>query len=272
MGIPYILIGTFGFYDRKEVKDAIAFMKFLSNPEDAISFEQIINVPARGVGPATLIKIMEYAEENDITFPEACKQAHNIKGLRKKAAGSLNYFIGVLEKFDKRDPYNSMVDLFEDSGLLDHYRATDQSKHEHREDNVLEFLRGFNGYCKRTARPSIDQYLQEVMLMSNSDRDTEEDSVRIMTCHAAKGLEFDVVFVPGMEEDMFPHKRSIAENSVAEERRVCYVAVTRAKSHLHLTGSQIRVGDGAPLRTIPSRFLVDMGIIDKADWELDLSK
>jgi DNA helicase-2/ATP-dependent DNA helicase PcrA len=271
-GIPYILIGTFGFYDRKEIKDSIAFMKFLSNPEDAISFEQIINVPARGVGPATLIKIMEYALENDISFPEACKQSSNIKGLRKKAAESLNYFVHVLEKFDKRDPYNSMVDLFEDSGFLDYYRATDRSKHEHREENVLEFLNGFHGYCKRTAKPSIDQYLQEIMLMTSADKESEEDSVRIMTCHAAKGLEFDIVFVPGMEEDMFPHKRSVAENNLAEERRVCYVAVTRAKSHLYLSGSQIRVGDGAPLRTIPSRFLVDMGIIDKADWELNLDR
>ena len=108
--------------------------------------------------------------------------------------------------------------------------------------------------------------------MTNSDRDTEEDSVRIMTCHAAKGLEFDVVFVPGMEEDMFPHKRSIAENSVAEERHVCYVAVTRCRDMLHLSGSKIRIGNSAPLRTIPSRFLVDMGIIDKKEWELNLEK
>lgn len=271
-GIPYVLIGTFGFYDRKEVKDSISFMKFLANPEDAISFEQIINVPARGVGPATLIKIMEFADEHRLSFVEACKQSDNIKGIRKKAAGSLNYFVNLLEKFDKRDPYHSLVDLFEDSGFLDFYRATDQSKHEHREENILEFLRGFHGYCRRTAKPSLDQYLQEIMLMTSADKDSQEDSVKIMTCHAAKGLEFDVVFVPGLEEDMFPHKRSIAENNLAEERRVCYVAVTRAKNHLHLSGSKIRVGDGAPLRTIPSRFLVDMGIIDKRDWELNLDR
>jgi DNA helicase-2/ATP-dependent DNA helicase PcrA len=247
-------------------------MKFLSNQEDAISFEEIINVPSRGVGPATLIKIMEYAQEHDITFVQACKQAHEVKGIRKKAAGSLNYFIHLLEKFDKRDPYNSLTDIFEDSGFLDHYRATDNSKNEHREENILEFLRGFNGYCRRTAKPSVDQYLQEIMLMTAADKDTQDDSVKIMTCHAAKGLEFDVVFVPGLEEDIFPHKRSVAENNLAEERRVCYVAVTRAKSHLHLSGSQIRIGSGAPLRTIPSRFLVDMGIINKEDWEADLDR
>jgi DNA helicase-2/ATP-dependent DNA helicase PcrA len=270
--IPYVLLGTFGFYDRKEVKDSIAFMKFLSNPEDAISFEQIINVPARGVGPATLIKILEYASENNLSFTEACKDANNIKGVRKNAASSLNHFVYVLEGFDKRDPYDSLVKIFEDSGFLDHFRATDQSRNEHREENVLEFLRGFHGYCKRTAKPSVAQYLQEVMLMTSSDKDTSDDAVRVMTCHAAKGLEFDIVFIPGMEEDMFPHKRSIAENNIAEERRVAYVAVTRARYQLHLSGSQIRVGDGAPLRTIPSRFLVDMDIIDKEDWELNLEK
>lgn len=269
-GIPYVLIGTFGFYDRKEVKDSIAFMKFLANPEDAISFENIVNVPARGIGPATLLKIMEHADEQNISFVEACKQSENIVGLRKKATSGLKYFLNILDNFDKRDPYNSLVDIFENSGFLDYYRGIDRTKNEHREENILEFLRGFHHYCKRTMKPSVDQYLQEIMLLTSADKDTEEDSVRIMTCHAAKGLEFDIVFVPGMEEDMFPHKRSIAENNVAEERRVCYVAVTRAKNHLHLSGSQIRVGDGAPLRTIPSRFLVDMGIIKKEDWELNL--
>lgn len=270
--IPYVLIGTFGFYDRREVKDAIAFMKFLANPEDIISFEQIINVPPRGVGPATLVKILTHAQKQNISFIQACKSADEIKGVRKGAAGNLNYFVHILENFDKRDPYNSIVDLFENSGLLDYYRATDKTKNEHREDNILEFLRGFNHYCRRTAKPSVDQYLQEIMLMTSADKDAEDDSVRIMTCHAAKGLEFGVVFVPGLEEDVFPHKRSVAENNLAEERRVCYVAVTRAKDCLYLTRSKIRTGNGAPLSTIPSRFLVDMGVINKEDWELDFKE
>jgi DNA helicase-2/ATP-dependent DNA helicase PcrA len=270
--IPYVLIGTFGFYDRKEVKQAIAFMKFLANPEDAISFEEIINVPSRGVGPATLIKILEYAQDNNTSFIQACRGADQIKGIRKKATGNLKFFTGILDNFDERDPYHSIVDIFEDSKFLSHLRATDRARNEHREDNVLEFLRGFYGYCQRTAKPSVAQYLQEIMLMTSSDKDTSDDAVRIMTCHAAKGLEFDVVFIPGMEEDTFPHKRSVAENNLQEERRVCYVAVTRAKNHLYLTRSKIRIGDSVPLRTIPSRFLVDMGIINKEDWELNLEK
>lgn len=259
--IPYVLIGTFGFYDRKEVKQAVAFMKFLSNPEDALSFEEIINVPTRGVGPTTLVKLLEHAQMNKISFVQACKDAANIKGIRKGTVGNLQHFLGILDKFDTRDPYHSIVDIFEDSGFLNFLRGTDRSKNEHREDNVLEFLRGFYNYCKRSPKPSVAQYLQEIMLLTSADKDTSDDSIRIMTCHAAKGLEFNVVFIPGMEEDIFPHKRSIDEGNVAEERRVAYVATTRAKDLLYLTRSKARVDD-KPITTLPSRFLVDMGFIE----------
>jgi len=265
--IPYVLIGTFGFYDRKEVKNSIAFMKFLANPEDAISFEEIINVPSRGVGPSSLLKILDYALENQLSFIEACRYGHQVKGLRKKTADCLNYFVDVLEKFDEDDLYESIVTIFEESGFLDHLRTTDRQKNEHREDNVLEFLRGFHGYCNRSGKPSLAKYLQEVMLISNSDRDSEEDAVKIMTCHASKGLEFDVVFVPGLEESTFPHKRSVAENNVQEERRVCYVAITRPRYHLYLSKAGVRVDGSTPIGTIPSRFLIEMGLVDKESWE-----
>jgi DNA helicase-2/ATP-dependent DNA helicase PcrA len=261
--VPYVLIGTFGFYDRKEVKNSIAFMKFLANREDAISFEEIINVPSRGVGPSTLIKLLEHAQENDVSFPEACRQSDSIKGVRKKTVSCLQHFMQVLDKFDNNNPYETLVDIFEDSGFLDYLRHTDRTKNEYREGNVLEFLRGFYNYCKRTAAPSIDQYLQEIMLMSASDKETSDDAVKIMTIHAAKGLEFDIVFVPGLEEDTFPHKRSVMDNSVQEERRVCYVATTRAKDHLHLTRSKTRITDSTPLGTVPSRFLVDMKLVEQ---------
>jgi len=260
--IPHVLIGTFGFYDRKEVKESISFMKFLANQEDAISFEAIINVPSRGVGPSTLIKLLEYADAQDISFPQACRDADQIKGVRKKAAMCLQHFVSVLDKFDKTNPYETLVDIFEDSGFLDHLRHIDRTKQEHREDNVLEFLRAFYNYCKRHANPSVDQYLQEIMLISSSDKEVSDEAVKLMTIHAAKGLEFDIVFIPGLEEDTFPHKRSVAENRVEEERRVAYVATTRAKDHLHLTRSKTRVTNSTPLGTVPSRFLIDMGLVD----------
>jgi DNA helicase-2/ATP-dependent DNA helicase PcrA len=260
--IPYVLLGTFGFYDRKEVKSGLAFMRFLGNTEDALAFEEIVNIPPRGIGPATVLKLLEYAEQVNCPFLEACKSAENIKGITSKAANALVHFVKIVERYDPGDPYSSLVNVFEDSGFLEYIRITDKKNNEHREDNVNELLRGFASYCNRKSKPSIDQYLQEIMLLSSSDDPAQEDAVRLMTIHAAKGLEFGVVFIPGMEEEVFPHKRAIAENSIEEERRVCYVAVTRAKDHLYLSRSNVRGVGNQAVGTLPSRFLVEMGLAE----------
>ena len=264
--IPYTLIGSFGFYDRKEVKTGLSFMKFLSNPEDIISFSEIINVPSRGIGPKSITKVLEYAIENNIPFLELCSDPGKIKGLTSTAKKSLINFAKVMSSYDSSDPDYSMNAIFEDSGYLDYLRETDRNKNENREDNVLELLNGFSNYCRRKANPSIDQYLQEVMLMSTTDNESQDNAVNLMTAHASKGLEFDIVFVPGMEEDIFPHKRSVIEGNIAEERRVCYVACTRARYHLHLTKANTRISSGSDIGTIPSRFLEDMEFIE-IDWD-----
>lgn len=264
--IPYILIGAFGFYDRKEVKQAISFMKFLANPEDALSFEEIVNTPSRGIGPATVVKILEHAEKEKTPFIEVCRNIDGVKGVTSKAKNAIAHFMQVMDTFNANDPCKTLTNIFEDCGFLPNLRATDRANREHREDNVLELMRGFAHYCKRKANPSLDQYLQEVMLISAADNKPDADAVNLMTAHAAKGLEFDVVFIPGMEEGIFPHKRSIAENSLEEERRVAYVAVTRAKSYLYLSRARIRGATGGGMTgTIPSRFLEDMGLM-KIDW------
>ena len=264
--IPYVLIGSFGFYDRAEVKTGISYMKFLSNPEDLISFEEIINTPSRGVGPATVIKIMEHAIEQGVPFLDVCRDPSDLKGVTKKAKASLQRFVSVIDKYDKNDPSYSLNVIFEDTGFLEHLRKTDKNKGEHREDNVLELLRAFDSYCRRKKSPTLDQYLQEIMLLTSADKDTSDDAVRIMTAHAAKGLEFDVVFIPGMIEDIFPHKRSVKEGNVSEERRVCYVACTRARYHLYLSRAGVKVENGKMIGTMPSRFLEDMGLVE-IDWD-----
>lgn len=260
--IPYVLLGTFGFYDRKEVKSGLAFMRFLGNTEDALAFEEVVNIPPRGIGPATVLKLLEYAEKVNCPFLEACKRAEEIKGITSKAANALIHFVKIVERYDPSDPYSSLVNVFEDSGFLEYIRITDRKLNENREDNVNELLRGFAHYCTRKANPSIDQYLQEIMLLSSSDDNSRDDAVKLMTIHAAKGLEFGVVFIPGMEEEVFPHKRSIAENSIEEERRVAYVAVTRAKDHLYLSRSNIRGVGNQAVGTLPSRFLVEMELAE----------
>tara|TARA_R100001244_G_scaffold25113_4_gene25556 strand:+ start:14953 stop:17850 length:2898 start_codon:yes stop_codon:yes gene_type:complete len=259
--IPYVLIGAFGFYDRKEVKTAISFMKFLANSEDALSFEEIINTPSRGIGPVTLVKILEHAVEHNRGFLDVCQDIDGVKDITRKVKSSISHFVEILNTYDKNRPHDSLKHIFEESGFLEHLRTTDRAKDEHREDNVQELLRAFNHYATKRANPSLDQYLQEVMLMSSSDKEVDTDSVSLMTCHAAKGLEFDVVFIPGMEEEVFPHKRSLADGSIEEERRVAYVAITRAKDFLHLSMSAMRHAKG----NVPSRFLEDMGLIE-IDW------
>lgn len=264
--IPYVLIGAFGFYDRREVKTAISFMKFIANPEDALSFQEIINVPSRGIGPATIIKVLEHAGKNDMPFLDVCRQIDDVKKVVGKARKAIKHFTQIIDSYDSGNSHRSLCNIFEDCGFLEHLRYTDQLNHEHREDNVQELLRAYAHYCSRKARPKIDQYIQEVMLLTSADKEVETDMISLMTCHAAKGLEFEVVFIPGMEEQTFPHKRSIAEGSLEEERRVCYVAITRAKSHLYLTYSGVRNTNSAQSGTIPSRFLEDMGLI-KIDWD-----
>ena len=258
--IPYVLIGAFGFYDRKEVKTAINFMKFIANSEDALAFQEIINIPSRGVGPATVIKILEHADKNDLPFLDVCRNIGDVKKVTPKCRKAISHFIGVIDNYNPKDPHRTLSDIFEDCGFMEYLRYTDQLKHEHREDNVHELLRAFGHYCNRKARPTMDQYLQEVMLLSSADKEVEEEAVSLMTCHAAKGLEFKIVFIPGMEEGTFPHKRSIAEGSLEEERRVCYVAVTRCCDSLYLSWSKFR---GEHIG--PSRFLEDMGLIDNID-------
>jgi len=262
--IPYVLIGSFGFYDRKEVKTGIAFMKFLANREDAISFENIVNVPSRGVGPKTIVRILEYAIDNKLPFLEVCKNPQ-VKGIRSKTKEALIYFANIIDSYSPAKPCESLSEIFEEVGFLDHLRETDRTRHENREDNILELLRGFQAYCTRKANPTIEQYVQEIMLLSSTDNESKDDAINLMTVHAAKGLEFDVVFVPGMEEGIFPHERSIEEGNVSEERRVCYVACTRARDRLYLSRSKMRATKGSPIGSMPSRFLDDMGLIS-IDW------
>jgi len=263
--IPYVLIGSFGFYDRKEVKTGLSYMKFIANKEDAISFEDIINTPSRGIGPATIIKVMEYAISNDLPFLEVCKNPDMVKGVTRKAKSAMKDFAGIVDKYDHNKPAFSLSEIFEDTGFLPHLRNTDQAKSEHREDNALELLRAFDSYCKIHNNPNIAQYLQEIILLTSSDNDSTDDAVKLMTIHAAKGLEFDIVFVPGMIEDILPHKRSVQEGNVSEERRVCYVACTRARDYLYLTRAGVRMENGKMSGTMPSRFLEDMGLIE-IDW------
>jgi DNA helicase-2/ATP-dependent DNA helicase PcrA len=259
--IPYVLIGAFGFYDRKEVKTALSYMRFLANPEDVLAFEEAVGSPSRGVGTASVTKLVSHAVKNKTPFIDTLRAADKIKGVPKKAAESINSFLDCMARWDESKPVTSLNEIFESSGFVESVRSNDRAKGEHREDNVTEVLRGFASYCRRKQNPSISQYLQEISLLTSADDQDQENAVKLMTVHAAKGLEFPIVIVPGFEEEVLPHKRSIANGDIEEERRIAYVAVTRAMDHLILCRSLETFQSGGPTGSVPSRFLVDMGFV-----------
>lgn len=249
--IPYVLIGSFGFYDRSEIKTCMAYMRFLMNNDDSMAFADAISTPPRNVGDSTVTKIIKYSTDNNIKFMEACRQIEKIPKVTSSAAESIKNFINLIDSWDSSKPAASLKALFNDCGLISYYDNNDQAKNETRCSNVIEFIESFRFYCNRHSDASIDKYMHNIALMSSTDKDDDSDNVKLMTVHAAKGLEFPCVFVPGMEEEILPHKKSIKTNTIDEERRICYVAYTRAQDNLMVTMAKVRNECG----TLPSRFI-----------------
>lgn len=258
-GIPYRIVGGVRFYDRKEIKDIMAYLRLIYQPEDVMSFERIVNVPARSVGAKSLINFNAWRTENAITLDEALQNADRCSDITPKARK------GLLEL---ADIVRSMREVMGDSnvsGLVDSlvrrldyltYLDDGTMQSESRQENVKELLSVASEYEEL----GLEGFLEEVSLLTSSDNnDTHKDSVTLMTLHGAKGLEFPVVFMSGMEETVFPHSRALYDASeMEEERRLCYVGMTRAKQELYLLYASSRMLYGGSLHNPPSRFLADV--------------
>lgn len=258
-GIPYRIVGGVRFYDRKEIKDIMAYLRLIYQPEDVMSFERIVNVPARSVGAKSLINFNAWRTENAITLDEALQNADRCNDITPKARK------GLLEL---ADIVRSMREVMGDSnvsGLVDSlvrrldyltYLDDGTMQSEARQENVKELLSVASEYEEL----GLEGFLEEVSLLTSSDNnDTHKDSVTLMTLHGAKGLEFPVVFMSGMEETVFPHSRALYDASeMEEERRLCYVGMTRAKQELYLLYASSRMLYGGTLHNPPSRFLADV--------------
>ncbi|HMS23798.1 MAG TPA: UvrD-helicase domain-containing protein [Candidatus Saccharibacteria bacterium] len=258
-GIPYRIVGGVRFYDRKEIKDIMAYLRLIYQPEDVMSFERIVNVPARSVGSKSLINFTAWRAENEITLDEALQNVEKCSDITPKARK------GLLEL---ADIVRSMRDVMGDSsvsGLVDslvrrldylNYLDDGTMQSESRQENVKELLSVASEYEEL----GLDGFLEEVSLLTSSDNnDAHKDSVTLMTLHGAKGLEFPVVFMSGMEETVFPHSRALYDASeMEEERRLCYVGMTRAKQELYLLYASRRMLYGGILHNPPSRFLADV--------------
>jgi len=263
--ILYQVVRGVEFYRRKEIRDLLAYMKVLVNPDDEIALLRIINTPARGIGKVTTGRIRAYAAHKRINFFEAMKKSGHIESLSKGAQAKLSVFVNMLEQF-KKDIDGPIAPLAErvlnESGLAESFLAAGPEG-KNALENANELINAAAGYDKQTEQPSLVDYLQQISLFSDTDAyDTSSDRVALMTLHAAKGLEFENVFIVGVEDGILPHERSNAredQDELEEERRLFFVGITRAKTGLHISYARYRTVRGQMLRTIPSQFIFELG-------------
>ena len=256
--IPYVMFGGLKFYLRLEIKDILAYLRIISNPADSISARRIINVPPRGIGAVTVNKIAGF-EHDAGGFLPACRMALERGALTGAAAGKVRAFVELIEAFvqrAKQTPYPQLTaELIEETSYGPQLRAEKTEEARNRLDNLQQLLAGMEEHL--ASEGTLQDYLEEVALITDLDSyDQSLDRVALMTLHAAKGLEFPIVFIAGMEEDIFPHNRSgsgLVE--LEEERRLCYVGMTRAMEKLYLTHARRRRIYGDFKFNPPSRFL-----------------
>lgn len=264
-GVPYTMVGGLKFYDRKEIKDIMAYLKVIFNPADRVSLMRIINVPKRGLGTTTLNKINEFAAANNIGVFDAVSSTDDIPGLTTKARTTLAAFSEFIFKMMAAQtdlPVHEFIQLvMDESGYMLELQAEQKIENETRIENLKELLSVAGNFEKENEEnPSLENFLNSVSLIADIDNaDFDEDKVTLMTLHAAKGLEFPVVFMAGMEEGLFPHSRTLMnEDEIEEERRTCYVGITRAQRKLYLTNAKSRTIYGRTVMYQPSRFLKEI--------------
>jgi DNA helicase II / ATP-dependent DNA helicase PcrA len=261
-GVPYQVVGGVRFYERAEIKDAMAYLSVISNPDDSVSLERIINVPKRGIGNTSVAKLQDYARRNGLSLYGALWEADaaGLTGAAKKAGRRVRELFEGLRVAAKEVPPAELIGaVLDESGYREELEAEDTVEAESRLENLEELINAAREYERVEPEPTLEGFLQEQALYSDQDSLTSEGgSVTLMTLHNAKGLEFGHVFVVGMEEGTFPHARSLDEHNLEEERRLAYVGITRARETLTLTHAKLRSSWGEREYRMPSRFLSEI--------------
>lgn len=265
--INYTIVGGTKFYDRKEIKDILAYLRLIANPDDDISLQRIVNVPKRGIGATTVDKIANYATQHDISIYTALAEVDLI-GVSGRATSQLKEFRSLIEGYVQMQEYISVTELVEEvlekSGYREMLKADKTIESQSRLENIDEFLSVTKNFEEKYDDKSLVAFLTDLALVADIDKLDEEDpaqqeGVILMTLHAAKGLEFPVVFLIGMEEGVFPHSRSLFEEAeMEEERRLAYVGITRAEEQLFITNAQMRTLFGRTNINPPSRFIKEI--------------
>ena len=284
LNINYKVIGSVRFYDRKEIKDVISYLQFLVNDSDTVAFERIVNVPRRGIGESTVKKIRVYLNETGKSIFEALESIEEIKNISPRIKGSLSEFkdlITELKSYSLQGPSKTIQKVLELTGYKMSLIKEGTLESQMRIENIEELLNSAfsfeNLYEEEIDEPygMLRDYLESIALFSETDKLEDADRVLLMTLHNAKGLEFPYVFMTGMEENLFPHERSSqGDNSeIEEERRLCYVGITRAEKKLYLTHAWSRTLWGGTVYNLPSRFLEEgSSHFDTVDFSLDTNQ
>jgi DNA helicase-2/ATP-dependent DNA helicase PcrA len=272
-GTPYRLIGGLKFYSRKEIKDLTSYLKLLQNVNDAMALKRIINVPKRGIGDSAIDRLEEIAAQKNISLFEVIKDSNNYRDVR--SSGNIILFrdiiLDLLSKKDKLSISQLMKEILKVTGYEAMLNEEDSKEAENRFDNLMEYIGVAIEFEKENAENTLADFLDSIALVADVDKLEEgTEAVTLMTMHSAKGLEYDVVFLVGMEEGLFPSSRSLSEDEHAEEeRRLCYVGITRAKEKVYITSASKRTMYGSTSYTIPSRFISE---IPEDLFEEDISK
>jgi len=275
--VPYVLTGGMSFFDRKEVRDVLAYLRLALNPRDEVSLLRIVNAPPRGVGKSTVDKVVAFATEQGISACEGFERAKEVEGVPESASYAVASLLEKLARFGAENPTGNLVAWIRRLVEAVDYRTEvdrcypDPKAAEERWASVVEVFDMAENFTRRAKKPTITAFLEALTLSADGDREDDKkekrDAVALMTIHAAKGLEFPRVFLVGVEEGLIPHQRSVIEDSIDEERRLMYVAITRAREHLTVSCTKSRSKYGTRIDSHPSRFFYEMlGEKPPKDW------
>jgi DNA helicase-2/ATP-dependent DNA helicase PcrA len=259
--VPYKLIGGLQFYGRMEIKDLLAYLRIISNPQDIISFKRIINVPPRGIGDASVDRVEENAMNNSLSFIDGLLAADTVDGVKDGTKNTLKKFGAFIKHLSENKTSMKLQEIVKEivarTGYLDYWMSDTSPKSKDRVENIKEFVSAISEYEEGNEKASLEDFLNQVALISDVDKmDENADAVTLMTVHSAKGLEFDVVFIAGMDEGLFPHKNCVEEpGGIEEERRLAYVAITRARKKLFLFSAVSRRQFGTKKLSTISRYV-----------------
>lgn len=285
VGLPYKVVGGVRFYERKEVRDVLAYLRVLANPEDSVPLRRILNVPKRGIGDRAEAMIDALAQREKISFPQALRRVEEAYGMAARSTNAVKRFNTLMEELrtiveSGAGPATVVEAILERTGYLAELQASTDPQDETRIENLQELAavalefeqeRGESGE-QEGERGTLSDFLERVALVADSDQIPDEDEdgsgvITLMTLHTAKGLEFPVVFLTGMEDGVFPHMRALGQTKeLEEERRLAYVGITRARERLYLTRSTLRSAWGQPSYNPPSRFLEEIPAAH-LDWK-----